>query len=327
MAAAARVLVVAQDLPAGVDPQRNRPRGARDVDGRVAPAVEDEPVDGEAGGVVAADDLAAVVDAVGRSLQDGVRVVDRGELPPVKEEPGAERIHGIVRDAADRWRLRGLSGGGTGLDERREEESGRQGRDPPTTDGRALWRSHADLPGVGAATTSAAKTAAAARAPVIAAVTRRRMLVAVLSVGISVSEVDAMLGLLSGARRLSRCSQLGPVRFGRNAPARSSRAGSSNVAATPRRRQACCACAGRAPERTRETGTARSCPSTPSGDQARLRLPPQSARTAGPPRTRPRRMDPSREAHPARPLHSPRGGRVARIGRSRRLWVSGTPVS
>jgi hypothetical protein len=70
-------------------------------------------------------------------------MVDRGELTPVEEKTGAERIHGIVRDAADRWRLRGLSGGGTGLDERREDEGGREGQDPPTTDGRALWPSHA----------------------------------------------------------------------------------------------------------------------------------------------------------------------------------------
>jgi hypothetical protein len=74
-------------------------------------------------------------------------VVDRGELTPVEEKAGAERIHGIVRDAADRWRLRGPSGGGTGHDERREEKGGPEGQDPPTTDGRALWRSHADLPG------------------------------------------------------------------------------------------------------------------------------------------------------------------------------------
>jgi hypothetical protein len=39
-----------------------------------------------------------------------------------------------------------------------------------------------------------------------------------------------------------------------------------------------------------------------------MRLPPQAARTEGPPRTRPRRMDQSREAHlAARQLHSPEG--------------------
>jgi hypothetical protein len=40
--------------------------------------------------------------------------------------------------------------------------------------------------------------------------------------------------------------------------------------------------------------------------RAGLRLPPQAARTFGPPRTRACRMDQSREAHlAARPLHSP----------------------
>jgi hypothetical protein len=46
------------------------------------------------------------------------------------------------------------------------------------------------------------------------------------------------------------------------------------------------------------------------GSKGRLRLPPEAARTAGPPRTRTGRMNQSREAHhSAWPIHSPRGGR------------------
>jgi hypothetical protein len=56
-----------------------------------------------------------------------------------------------------------------------------------------------------------------------------------------------------------------------------------------------------------------------SGSQGRLRLPPQAARTAGPPSSRPRRMGRSREAHhPAQPYHFPEGGHrpaVADLGR------------
>ena len=60
-------------------------------------------MDDEALGVVGAHDLAPVVDAVGRRLEDGVRVVDRRELAAVQEIPGPERVDGIVRDAAQRW--------------------------------------------------------------------------------------------------------------------------------------------------------------------------------------------------------------------------------
>jgi len=49
---------------------------------------------------------------------------------------------------------------------------------------------------------------------------------------------------------------------------------------------------------------------TLGGNQGRLGPPPEAARSAGPPRSRPGRMDQSREAHrSARPLHSPEGGR------------------
>ncbi len=111
MASTARVLVEAQDLAAGVDPERHCFRGAWDVDGLVAPAVEEEPVNGKAGGVIAAHDLTALVDSVGRGLEDGVRVVDRGELAPVEEKTGAERVHGLVDDAAQGRRFLGRSRG------------------------------------------------------------------------------------------------------------------------------------------------------------------------------------------------------------------------
>jgi hypothetical protein len=52
-----------------------------------------------------------------------------------------------------------------------------------------------------------------------------------------------------------------------------------------------------------------SCSATLRGNQARLRLPPKAARTKGPPRTRPRRMDQSREAP-----HSAEGGHQLRTG-------------
>jgi hypothetical protein len=48
------------------------------------------------------------------------------------------------------------------------------------------------------------------------------------------------------------------------------------------------------------------CRTTLRGSQGRLRLPPKAARAEGPPRSRPRRIDQSREAlYAARPLHSP----------------------
>jgi hypothetical protein len=68
-------------------------------------------VDGKAGGVVAAHDLAAVVDPVGRGLEDGVGMDDRCELPPVEEKAGAERVDGFVDDAAQRRRVLGWGRG------------------------------------------------------------------------------------------------------------------------------------------------------------------------------------------------------------------------
>ena len=53
-----------------------------------------------------------------------------------------------------------------------------------------------------------------------------------------------------------------------------------------------------------------SCGTTLSTNQGRLRMPPQAARAIGPPRSRPCRMDQSREAHRlARSLLSPEGGK------------------
>jgi hypothetical protein len=97
VAAAAPVLVVPQDLPTVVDPQGRRSQGAWDVDGRVTPAVEEKTAEDEAGGVVPAHNLPAVVDAQGLGLEGVIRVLDRGELAPVEEETGPERVHGIVR--------------------------------------------------------------------------------------------------------------------------------------------------------------------------------------------------------------------------------------
>ena len=54
-------------------------------------------MDDEAGGVVAAHQLPPVVDAVGRGLENGVRVVDRRELTPIQEKAGTEWDHCIVR--------------------------------------------------------------------------------------------------------------------------------------------------------------------------------------------------------------------------------------
>jgi hypothetical protein len=108
VAAAACVLVKAQDLPSSVDPERHRFRGARDIDGLVASSVEEEPVDGKAGGVLAAHDLAAVVDPVRRGLEDGVRMVDGGELASSAEEkPGPSGSTG--------WSTMQLKGGGSSL--------------------------------------------------------------------------------------------------------------------------------------------------------------------------------------------------------------------
>ena len=43
-------------------------------------------------------------------------------------------------------------------------------------------------------------------------------------------------------------------------------------------------------------------------------MPPEAARAEGTPRTRPHRIDQSREAHhSARPLHSPKGGQSAAV--------------
>ena len=146
VAAAVRVLVDPQDLPAGVDSQRQRSQGPRKVDGLVSPSLEEKTVDDEADGVVAAHDPPPAVDAVRSRLQDGIRVIDRGELAPVQKKPGAERIHGIVRDAADRRRLRGLSGTGTGCGESDQDEGAREGENPPRTNKCALRRNHAAPP-------------------------------------------------------------------------------------------------------------------------------------------------------------------------------------
>jgi hypothetical protein len=54
-------------------------------------------------GVVGAHDLAPVVDAVGRRLEDGVGVVDGRELATVEEIARPEGVDGTVRDAAHRW--------------------------------------------------------------------------------------------------------------------------------------------------------------------------------------------------------------------------------
>jgi hypothetical protein len=96
-------------------------------------------VDGKAGGVVAAHDLAAVVDPVGRGLEDGVGVVDRCEPPPVEEKAGAERVDGFVDDAAQRRRVLGCRGRRACYGERGEEEGGGEADDPETTDARARW--------------------------------------------------------------------------------------------------------------------------------------------------------------------------------------------
>jgi hypothetical protein len=53
---------------------------------------------------------------------------------------------------------------------------------------------------------------------------------------------------------------------------------------------------------------------TVGGEKVGIGLPPQAARTAGPPRTRPGRLNQSREAHlAARPLPSPEGGQSAAV--------------
>jgi hypothetical protein len=67
-----------------------------------------------------------------------------------------------------------------------------------------------------------------------------------------------------------------------------------------------------------------SCGTTLRGNQGRLGVPPQAARTEGPPQTRPRRMDQSREAHhPARPHQSPEGAMSPHDG----LGPAATPGS
>ena len=55
-------------------------------------------------------------------------------------------------------------------------------------------------------------------------------------------------------------------------------------------------------------------PTTVSSNQVRLRLPPEAARTEGSPEGAAAPMHQSREAHhPARPLHSPKGGQSAAV--------------
>jgi hypothetical protein len=73
---------------------------------------------------------------------------------------------------------------------------------------------------------------------------------------------------------------------------------------------------------------ASSCRTTLGGHQGRLGSPPQAARTYGPPRSRPRCMDQSREAHhPARPLHSPEGGERFSAPPGGRQVVAAVPPS
>jgi hypothetical protein len=94
VAAAARVLVDPQDLPAGVDSQRQRSQGPQEVDGLVSPSLEEETVDDEADGVVAAHDPPPVVDAVRSPLRDGIRVIVVN-LPRFRRNPGLSGSTGL----------------------------------------------------------------------------------------------------------------------------------------------------------------------------------------------------------------------------------------